>query len=423
MFRSRSQKYKRPFATQSAAAIAASSPLEQPSRMTLFCMNCGKNNHGYAQCQEPLSSYGIICFSRNSDASSDSPNTGEYQIVMVRRRHTMSYVEFLRGKYDVNNAEYLVELFSGMTRTEIEFITANPDFERLRRDLGMDNNWKRAYKAEYDNSELKFNYILNLGILTNIIRAVNHIWGEEFAEVGLVGNQALSLVGNQAHGLVGNQTSGLVGNQASGLVGNQAHGLVGNQTSGLVGNQTSGLVGNQTHGLVGNTNLSPVEKFWGARLAELRTRFNPEGSGGKLHAEPEWGIPKGKRQNKETDLQCAIREFQEETQLSAVGGGGSLLVYKNIIPLEEVYKGGNGVEYRHIYFIAELVAPVASSNLKDSLGARKQIETDEEIGAVGLFNMQEGLGQIRDYHVSKKNIIQKAFYIINSVGHFFTAGF
>ena len=383
MFRSRSQKYKRPFATQSAAAIAASSPLEQPSRMTLFCMNCGKNNHGYAQCQEPLSSYGIICFSRNSDASSDSPNTGEYQIVMVRRRHTMSYVEFLRGKYDVNNAEYLVELFSGMTRTEIEFITANPDFERLRRDLGMDNNWKRAYKAEYDNSELKFNYILNLGILTNIIRAVNHIWGEEFAEVGLVGNQALSLVGNQAHGLVGNQTSGLVE----------------------------------------NTNLSPVEKFWGARLAELRTRFNPEGSGGKLHAEPEWGIPKGKRQNKETDLQCAIREFQEETQLSAVGGGGSLLVYKNIIPLEEVYKGGNGVEYRHIYFIAELVAPVASSNLKDSLGARKQIETDEEIGAVGLFNMQEGLGQIRDYHVSKKNIIQKAFYIINSVGHFFTAGF
>ena len=372
MFRSRSQKYKRPFATQSAAAIAASSPLEQPSRMTLFCMNCGKNNHGYAQCQEPLSSYGIICFSRNSGASSDSLNTGEYQIVMVRRRHTMSYVEFLRGKYDVNNAEYLVELFSGMTRTEIEFITANPDFERLRRDLGMDNNWKRSYKAEYDNSELKFNYILNLGILTNIIRAVNHIWGEEFVEVG---NQALSLVGNQAHGLVE------------------------------------------------NTNLSPVEKFWGARLAELRTRFNPEGSGGKLHAEPEWGIPKGKRQNKETDLQCAIREFQEETQLSAVGGGGSLLVYKNIIPLEEVYKGGNGVEYRHIYFIAELVVPAASSNLKDSLSSRKQIETDEEIGAVGLFNMQEGLGQIRDYHVSKKNIIQKAFYIINSVGHFFTAGF
>ena len=396
MFRSRSQKYKRPFATQSAAAIAASSPLEQPSRMTLFCMNCGKNNHGYAQCQEPLSSYGIICFSRDSDASSDSPNTGEYQIVMVRRRHTMSYVEFLRGKYDVNNAEYLVELFSGMTRTEIEFITANPDFERLRRDLGMDNNWKRSYKAEYDNSELKFNYILNLGILANIIRTVNHIWGEEFAEVG-------------------NQTSGLVGNQTSGLVGNQ--------TSGLVGNQTSGLVGNQTSGLVGNTDSAPVEKFWGARLAELRTRFNPEGSDGKLHAEPEWGIPKGKRQNKETDLQCAIREFQEETQLSAVGGGCSLLVYKNIIPLEEVYKGGNGVEYRHIYFIAELVAPVASSNLKDSLGARKQIETDEEIGAVGLFNMQEGLGQIRDYHVSKKNIIQKAFYIINSVGHFFTAGF
>lgn len=372
MFKSRSQKYKRPFATPSAAANAAISPIDQPSRMTLFCMNCGKNNHGYAQCQEPLSSYGIICFCRNPGASPEP-----YQVVMVRRRHTMSYVEFLRGKYDVNNADYLVELFSGMTHCEIEFITQNPSFESLRRDLGMDNNWKRSYKAEYDNSELKFNYILNLGILANIIRAVNYIWGTEFP-------------------------------------------------------------------IVGNADLSPADKFWGsdagegdvtnglgscARIQELHTRYNPDG--GKLHQEPEWGIPKGKRQNKETDLQCAIREFQEETQLAA--SGGTLRVYKNIIPLEENYKGGNGVEYRHIYFIAELnnhansfvsksdkpvVADVAEVDTKE-----REIDSDEEIGAVGLFNMQDGLAQIRDYHVSKKNIIQKAFYIINSLGHFFTAGF
>ena len=29
--------------------------------------------------------------------------------------------------------------------------------------------------------------------------------------------------------------------------------------------------------------------------------------------EPEWGFPKGRRNNKEKDINCAIREFYEET--------------------------------------------------------------------------------------------------------------
>ncbi len=30
--------------------------------------------------------------------------------------------------------------------------------------------------------------------------------------------------------------------------------------------------------------------------------------------EPEWGFPKGRRNNQETDLDCALREFKEETE-------------------------------------------------------------------------------------------------------------
>lgn len=374
MFRSRSQKYKRPFSTSGLMNIntdllIAQQPQPEPlsyqqqSRMTLFCMNCGKNNHGYPQCQEPLSSYGIICFNRGEK------NTGEYQVVMVRRQHTMNYVEFLRGKYDVNGAEYLVELFCGMTRAEIAFITANPNFEVLRRDLGMDNNWKRAYKAEYDNSELKFNYILNLGILANIIRAVNHIWGTGFPEIG-------------------------------------------------------GL------------ELAPAEKFWStegkscdARLDELRQRFNPNGGEGKLYDEPEWGIPKGRRDNKETDLQCAIREFQEETQIT----GNELTIYKNILPLEEVYVGNNGVRYRHVYFIAELKGDITRNDTNqmdtdDNTGfIRNPVDgsgfmKNPEIGGVRLFPQQDALGILREHCVEKKKILQKAFYIINNVNYYFTRG-
>ena len=376
MFKSRSQKYRKPFGTTTSSQpnswAAKPQTIDPPgARMTLFCMNCGKNNHGYNQCQEPLSSYGIICFYRKSDSgvATGTASSEQYQVVMVRRKHTMNYVEFLRGKYDVNNAEYLVELFSGMTRTEIEFITQNPSFEVLRRDLGMDNNWKRAYKAEYDNSELKFNYILNLGILANIIRAVNYIWDTAFP-------------------------------------------------------------------LVGNTELEPITKFWGvelsaggevvnwgARLIELRNRFNPirtDGTRGELHEEPEWGIPKGRRDNKETDLQCAIREFQEETQLA----DNTITIYKNIMPLEEVYVGNNGIKYRHIYFIGELTQEIRPS-YASVVESCSQIGIDgfianREISGIQLFNQSAALSILRDHYVEKKKILQKAFYIINNVNYYFS---
>ncbi len=375
MFKSRSQKYRKPFATttqQPNAWVAKAQPIEPPgARMTLFCMNCGKNNHGYNQCQEPLSSYGIICFYRKSDSgvSTGPVSQEQYQVVMVRRKHTMNYVEFLRGKYEVSGTEYLVELFSGMTRAEIEFITQNPRFEVLRRDIGMDNNWKRAYKAEYDNSELKFNYILNLGILANIIRAVNYIWDVDFP-------------------------------------------------------------------LIGNTELEPITKFWGAelsesgevvnwgaRLEELRTRFNPirqDGTRGKLHEEPEWGIPKGRRDNKETDLQCAIREFQEETQLA----DNSITIYKNIMPLEEVYVGNNGIKYRHIYFIGELTQEIRPS-YASVVESGSQIGTNgfsknREISGVQIFGQPDALSILREHCVEKKKILQKAFYIINNVNYYFS---
>jgi len=377
MFKSRSQKYRKPFGTTTSSQppnswVAKAQPIDPPgARMTLFCMNCGKNNHGYNQCQEPLSSYGIICFYRKSDSevATGTVNPEQYQVVMVRRKHTMNYVEFLRGKYEVSGADYLVELFSGMTRTEIEFITQNPNFEVLRRDIGMDNNWKRAYKAEYDNSELKFNYILNLGILANIIRAVNYIWCAEFP-------------------------------------------------------------------LIGNTELEPITKFWGAelsadgsvanwgaRLIELRAKFNPigsDGTRGKLHEEPEWGIPKGRRDNKETDLQCAIREFQEETQLT----DNTITIYKNIMPLEEVYVGNNGIKYRHIYFIGELEQEIRPS-YASVVESGSQMETNgfstnREISGVQTFDQHAALSILREHCVEKKKILQKAFYIINNVNNFFT---
>jgi 8-oxo-dGTP pyrophosphatase MutT (NUDIX family) len=68
--------------------------------------------------------------------------------------------------------------------------------------------------------------------------------------------------------------------------------------------------------------------------------------------ESEWGFPKGRRSPRETDIECAIREFTEETNIPR----SCYVICKNLI-LTETFFGTNGIAYRHEYFIAVLREP------------------------------------------------------------------
>lgn len=79
----------------------------------------------------------------------------------------------------------------------------------------------------------------------------------------------------------------------------------------------------------------------GRRLSELINNSK--------NCEAIWEIPKGAQDHKETDLDTAIREFSEESQIPPK--------YYNILyhvePVILTYKD-NDVIYRHIYYLAEL---------------------------------------------------------------------
>ena len=63
--------------------------------------------------------------------------------------------------------------------------------------------------------------------------------------------------------------------------------------------------------------------------------------------EPEWGFPKGRRNNQENDFDCALREFTEET-----GYHSNKLTYiQNVLPFEEIFLGSNYKSYKHKYFL------------------------------------------------------------------------
>ena len=71
---------------------------------------------------------------------------------------------------------------------------------------------------------------------------------------------------------------------------------------------------------------------------------------GTVAPEQEWSFPKGRKMQTETDLSCALREFEEET-----GFRQNCVHVFDMPSYEEVFDGGNGILYRHVYFLCRLV--------------------------------------------------------------------
>ena len=75
-----------------------------------FCNNCGKNGHLYHQCKLPITSVGVIAFRLSYY------NTIEY--LLICRKDTLGYIDFMRGKYNLFNKSQLQNLFDEMTINE-----------------------------------------------------------------------------------------------------------------------------------------------------------------------------------------------------------------------------------------------------------------------------------------------------------------
>jgi 8-oxo-dGTP pyrophosphatase MutT (NUDIX family) len=112
-------------------------------------------------------------------------------------------------------------------------------------------------------------------------------------------------------------------------------------------------------------------------------------------SEPEWGFPKGRRGPNESEMRCAIREFWEETRFPL----DSVLISRNILPLEESFFGSNKVHYRHKYYIAfcfDDIDPVIKAG--DNV-------LEREIGAIKWFTGEDALSYIRPYNIEKKEML------------------
>ena len=94
------------------------------------CSNCNKLGHYFRECKEPVTSYGIIAFRVRQPETAVEPavlnNIGNaatlngldgkhIEFLLIQRKDTLGYVEFMRGKLRISCVDYVQLLFNQMT--------------------------------------------------------------------------------------------------------------------------------------------------------------------------------------------------------------------------------------------------------------------------------------------------------------------
>lgn len=251
----------------------------------MFCNNCGGKGHLFRTCKDPVLSCGLLLI--DQDRLPVDP-TSNVRVLMVRRKDSMSYAEFMRGKYDPTNEEYVSTLFRNMTIKEQASIACEP-FDTLWRNLWGDERSCSDYSA----SKEKFESLQRIKLMSD--------------------------------------------------------------------------------------NLSS-------------------------YTEPEWTAPKGRRMRGESDLDCAIREFNEETNIPR----DAYIVLKNMI-LEETFTGLNFIRYRHVYFVAILKHPERIDITQKFTPMQRR-----EISSIAWKTIPEAQHLARPHHIQRKEMLEQLTEIVKT---------
>ena len=250
------------------------------NKKSTFCNNCGKSGHLFHQCRLPITSMGLINY---------RVINGEIEILLIRRKDSLSFVDFIRGKYFLDNIDYIINLFDKMTVKEKSMI-----------------------------KNYNFNYLWN------------YLWG----------NEMLNQYQNEEK---------------------------------ISNNKFNKL----------KEGIYIDKKFYNIDVIISKNLNN--------YLNPEWGFPKGRRNYQEKDINCAIREFEEETGYSK----SDILIINNILPIEEIFMGSNFKSYKHKYYISKI------NNNKEP---NNNFQT-YEISKIEWVNINEVSNYIREYNIEKKKVI------------------
>jgi ADP-ribose pyrophosphatase YjhB (NUDIX family) len=115
----------------------------------------------------------------------------------------------------------------------------------------------------------------------------------------------------------------------------------------------------------------------------------------------EWEFPKGRKNYKEKDIECAKREFQEETGIPS----SKLQIINNVLPYEEIFVGSNQKYYKNIYYLG-----IIDDNTIDLTNYQ-----ETEVSIMEWKSYDECLNSIRDYNIEKMFVLSNVNNFIQDV--------
>lgn len=127
-------------------------------RKPVYCNNCGKQGHVYNQCKMPIMSIGLIVFRKRKE-------TNQYEYLMIRRKDSLGYVDFIRGNYSLQNKQHILNLLEEMTKGEREqLLNPSNSFNEIWRSMWGRTNFHSKNHYEEQMSKRKFDQLRNRGV-------------------------------------------------------------------------------------------------------------------------------------------------------------------------------------------------------------------------------------------------------------------
>ena len=115
--------------------------------MNVYCNNCGIKGHVFKDCLSPILSCGIILCKKYEDI---------YKVLMINRKDSLCYIDFVRGKYNLMDLDYIQILINKITIGEKHrlLIKSFDEYEEPE-------NPNIIIDTENKNLEKSSNYIIN----------------------------------------------------------------------------------------------------------------------------------------------------------------------------------------------------------------------------------------------------------------------
>ena len=122
----------------------------------VFCNNCGKLGHLFHNCRIPITSIGIIPLRIVKKFNTNLKHfENVIELLIIKRKDSLAFIDFMRGKYIMEDKNYILNLLNNMSISERNFLLEN-DFNTIWNYL-WNYNTNNLYRNEEKLSKLKFN--------------------------------------------------------------------------------------------------------------------------------------------------------------------------------------------------------------------------------------------------------------------------